>query len=131
MSALSHSRRARKVTLKRKKNKALSLDSVTKIHVGNRIFAVEEVEDGSVVDALGEVFFALGKVNLAPHQTPDCLADTLLHEVIHIIDYIFGSTGTYLTEEQVVKITGGLLTVLHDPRNRSLVSFLTTAQQDD
>ena len=96
----------------------------SKIHVGNRIFDIVEVTDGSMPDELGEVLFVLGKINLAPHQTLDCLIDTLLHEVIHAVDYVYGATGTYLTEEQVVRITGGLLTVLNDPRNTKFLDFL-------
>lgn len=95
-----------------------------KIHVGNRIFEVRTIDDGSLTDDLGEVLFTLGRINLAPNQTPDCLADTFLHEVIHAIDFVFGSTGTYLTEEQVVRLTGGLLAVLHDPRNTGFLQSL-------
>jgi len=98
--------------------------SKLKIYVGNRIFEVVEVPDGFMCDDLGEVLFTLGKINLAPHQTEDCLADTILHEVIHAIDYVFGSAGTYLTEEQVIRLTGGLLMVLHDPRNSDLITRL-------
>ena len=94
------------------------------IYVGNRIFQVKEIDDGSMVEELGEVFFTIGKINLAPNQTLDCLIDTLLHEVIHAIDYVYGATGTYLTEEQVVRVTGGLLTVLTDPRNKKFLAFL-------
>ena len=96
----------------------------SQIYVGNRIFKVSEIKDGSMVDDLGEVIFSIGKINLAPNQTTDCLEDTLLHEVIHAIDYVYGATGTYLTEEQAVRVTGGLLTVLNDPRNKKFLDFL-------
>jgi len=102
---------------------------VTQIYVGNRIFKVTEIKDGSIADSLGEVVFTLGRIDLAPHQTPDCLADTLLHEVIHAIDFVFGANGTYLTEEQVVRLTGGLLTVLNDPRNTGFLQALTTIER--
>lgn len=101
-----------------------TLGDVTEVHVGNRLFHVREVDDGSIADSLGEVLFTLGRIDLAPNQTPDCLADTLLHEVIHAIDFVYGATGTYLTEEQVVRVTGGLLTVLNDPRNSELLNVL-------
>ena len=106
------------------RKKSTSSAGITKIYVGNRVFKTKEVEDGSIADSLGEVLFTLGRIDLAPNQTPDCLADTLLHEVIHAIDFVFGATGTYLTEEQVVRVTGGLLAVLNDPRNSEFLSAL-------
>ena len=106
------------------RKKSTSSAGITKIYVGNRVFKTREVEDGSIADSLGEVLFTLGRIDLAPNQTPDCLADTLLHEVIHAIDFVFGATGTYLTEEQVVRVTGGLLAVLNDPRNSEFLSAL-------
>ena len=106
------------------RKKSTSSAGIAKIYVGNRVFKTREVEDGSIADSLGEVLFTLGRIDLAPNQTPDCLADTLLHEVIHAIDFVFGATGTYLTEEQVVRVTGGLLAVLNDPRNSEFLSAL-------
>ena len=96
----------------------------SKVYVGNRIFELVHIQDGSMTEELGEVLFAIGKINLAPNQTKDCLTDTLLHEVIHAIDFVYGANGTYLTEDQVVRVTGGLLTVLSDPRNAKFVEFL-------
>ena len=107
-----------------RRKKSTASTGITKIYVGNRVFKTKEVEDGSIADSLGEVLFTLGRIDLAPNQTPDCLADTLLHEVIHAIDFVFGATGTYLTEEQVVRVTGGLLAVLNDPRNSEFLSAL-------
>ena len=107
-----------------RRKKSTSSTGITKIYVGNRVFKTKEVEDGSIADSLGEVLFTLGRIDLAPNQTPACLADTLLHEVIHAIDFVFGATGTYLTEEQVVRVTGGLLAVLNDPRNSEFLSAL-------
>ena len=107
-----------------RRKKSTSSTGITKIYVGNRVFKTKEVEDGSIADSLGEVLFTLGRIDLAPNQTPDCLADTILHEVIHAIDFVFGATGTYLTEEQVVRVTGGLLAVLNDPRNSEFLSAL-------
>ena len=106
------------------RKKSTSSAGITKIYVGNRVFKTREGEDGSIADSLGEVLFTLGRIDLAPNQTPDCLADTLLHEVIHAIDFVFGATGAYLTEEQVVRVTGGLLAVLNDPRNSEFLSAL-------
>ncbi len=100
------------------------------IHIGNRTFIAKEIRDGSMCDDLGEVLFTLGKINIAPNQTEDCLADTLLHEVIHAVDFIFGATGTYLTEEQVVRLTGGLLAVFHDPRNKAFMEYILLALQE-
>ena len=96
----------------------------SKVHIGNRIFEIKEVKDGSMEEDLGEVQFPLGVIKIAPNQTLDCLIDTLLHEIFHAIDFTYGANGNYLTEEQVVRITGGLLTVLSEPRNRYLVNFL-------
>jgi hypothetical protein len=121
----------RKKKKKKGGRKNLSYLGLTKVYVGNRVFAVKEVEDGSISDSLGEVLFTLGRIDLAPNQTPDCLADTLLHEVIHVIDFVFGAIGTYLTEEQVVRLTGGLLAVLNDPRNSELLNALMLLPKDD
>lgn len=104
--------------------------ALLKVHIGSRVFEVAEMFDGSMPDNLGEVLFSLGKINLAPNQTEDCLADTLFHEVIHAVDYIFGSPGTYLTEEQVIRITGGILMVLHDPRNAEFVNRFLLSKYD-
>ena len=98
--------------------------SFPSVHVGGRTFQIQEVRDGTMCDDLGEILFALGRINVAPNQAEDCLLDTILHELVHAIDFVYGSTGAYLTEEQVVRITGGLLTVFSDPRNVEFCRFL-------
>ena len=96
----------------------------TKILVGGRAFTVNVVTDGSIGDDLGQLLFTLGKIQVAPHQVSDCLIDTVFHEVIHAIDFTYGAAGNHLTDEQVVRLTGGLLAVLYEPRNIKLVKFL-------
>ena len=101
-----------------------SSSSFPAIHIGNRTFQIREAKDGTMCDHLGEVLFTLGDIYVAPNQAEDCLLDTILHELLHAIDFVYGATETYLTEDQVVRITGGLLTVFSDPRNAEFCGFL-------
>jgi len=108
---------------------SLSSEFPNKVFIGNRKFTIQQVSDGSMGDDLGEVLFTLGKINVLSQQSRDCLVDTILHEIVHAIDFVYGAAGHHLTEEQVVRVTGGLLTVLTDPRNVQLMKFLLVSKR--
>jgi hypothetical protein len=96
----------------------------SKVVLGNRSFSIAKVTDGSMGDDLGQLLYTIGRINLSSYQSPDCLADTLLHELIHAVDFTYGASGNHLTEDQVVRLTGGLLTILSEPRNAKVFNFI-------
>ena len=96
----------------------------SKVVLGNRTFSITKISDGSMGEDLGQLLYTIGRINLSSYQSPDCLADTLFHEIVHAVDFTFGASGNHLTEDQVVRITGGLLTVLSEPRNAKVFDFI-------
>ncbi len=90
----------------------------SKIKIGAakiKVCVVKSVElDGSEV--LGISNAAVGKISISksfkdePCQE-DSMADTFLHEIIHIISQ---NMGIGLTERQIAGVTGGLLMVIRD-----------------
>ena len=96
----------------------------SKVMLGNRTFSITKVTDGSMGDDLGQLLYTLGRINISSYQSSDCMADTLLHELIHVVDFTYGTSGNHLSEDQVVRITGGLLTVLSEPRNVEVFNFI-------
>jgi len=96
----------------------------SRVVVGNRSFLIEKISGENMGDDLGQLLFTAGRIKVDSQQVTDCLSDTILHEIIHAIDFTYGASGTHLTEEQVVRLTGGLLTVLTEPRNLKVFNFL-------
>ena len=60
---------------------------------------------------LGQTVLKKGKIKILPDMHRDFTAETLLHEVIHCIDY---STNLDLTEEQVLVLAPALQEVLRN-----------------
>ncbi len=63
------------------------------------------------------------EIALNPEQAPDCMADTLLHEILHACVYLSGVDVKGKDEERMI---GGISSVLLDclRRNPKLVTFL-------
>ena len=85
------------------------------------ITSEEYVDDA---DNLGECVLRDSRITLKERQALPCMRDTLLHEVIHAIDGSTSGPNKRLSENQVVRMTSGLLAALTDPRNRDFVAFI-------
>lgn len=88
------------------------MDSTVKI-LGKtyRISVVDKVDDE---DSLGECNDVLQRILVKAGQRPDQAMDTVLHEIVHAIDYQMHLS---LTERQVHCVASGLTAVfLENPR---------------
>jgi hypothetical protein len=80
--------------------------------------SVEKIDDGDY----GVCKHSATKITVHPEQTPDCMRDTLLHEVMHAIDI---EMQTRMGERRVRLMATGLLQVLR--HNKQFAAFLTEA----
>ena len=64
-------------------------------------------EDGS----MGRSDVMMGKITICKDMPQDIQEQTLLHEILHIIDL---NVGTKLTEEQVTALSAGLYSVIKE-----------------
>jgi len=74
---------------------------------------VDKVDDA---DSLGECNDVLQRILVKSDQKPDQLMDTILHEVVHAIDY---QMHLGMTERQVHAVAAGLTAVFLDNPNFS------------
>ncbi len=86
---------------------------------GKRLDIKTFAETALGTEYLGRCDHIKGVITLNEDMCPDQTRDTLLHEILHSIDY---AMSTKMTEEQVHAIASGLLCVLRD--NLPLVKFL-------
>ena len=72
---------------------------------------IQDISYLSEQNYLGKARFAQQKILYSGDQGPESLQDTLLHEVIHVVDWTVKSD---LKENQVAAITSGLYAVFKD-----------------
>jgi len=91
------------------------------VRVFGKSFFVNFIPQNSLsnTETFGHCDMTNQKINIHEGLTPIEEADTLLHEVIHAIDF---TIGTGLTEHQVHHLASGLIGVLQD--NEDLCKYL-------
>jgi hypothetical protein len=100
---------------------AAPVKSIAPLLVGSACYGVHFLPDVRSDDdekRLGQVHLIGGRIELDANAPFDVIRETLLHEVIHAVDY---QTRCELTEDQVFRLSMGLATVL--ARNPHLVSL--------
>lgn len=96
-----------------------------RVKVGPRTFHVTLMspEEPDYGDTLGECFS--GHIQLLGTQPPDCMASTLVHELIHAVHFAYGMKGRRDEEEICEALEGPLLALIVD--NPKLCSVLRKA----
>jgi hypothetical protein len=77
-------------------------------------YEIIEADATIMNDKVGICEFTKQKIYIATGLADDLYADTLLHEILHVIDF---TIGLELTEKQVIGIAGGLYAVWKDNQN--------------
>lgn len=72
---------------------------------------------------MGQTLKSDHTIDIKEGQPPFEAADTLLHEVIHGLEHVMGFT---VPERTIVKLTSGILGVLHD--NPEVAKWLLSSQ---
>ena len=81
-------------------------------------YEIIEADATIMNDKVGICDFTKQKIYIAEGLTDDLHADTLLHEIVHVIDF---TIGLELTEKQIIGIAGGLYAVWKD--NQSIIDI--------
>jgi hypothetical protein len=95
------------------------------IKVTGKTYDVEFVGKKELPDDLGTHNEIDQTIKIRKDQHPESQADTLLHELIHAIDY---ANNTGMTERQVHATASGLLQVIYD--NPDFVEWIWMQKQD-
>lgn len=93
------------------------LDVPKSVRIGNMEWIVEvsDINDSTAQREFGHTNIMNQKIRLRPDQTPQCLANTFLHECIHAIHWVYGLWDGDPTEEQFTNQTAnGLCTFFQD-----------------
>lgn len=75
------------------------------IEILGKIYEIEYFPDNMMQGLLGATNRVMQKINISTNQGKDSLPETILHEVIHIID---GDLKLELTEETISRLAVGL-----------------------
>ena len=82
------------------------------IYIFGMMHSVDTYQDKSIMDtSMGTSDSKRGIIKLCEGMPPDIAEQTLLHEIIHIIDV---NLGTGLNENQVLGITTGIYSVIKE-----------------
>ena len=76
-----------------------------KIEILGKIYQIEYLGDDMMQGLLGSAKRITQKINISTNQSHDSAVETILHEVIHIID---GELKLELSEETVARLAVGL-----------------------
>jgi len=77
-------------------------------------YEIIEAEASIMNDKVGICDYTKQKIYIAEGLAGDLYVDTILHEILHIIDF---TIGLGLTEQQIVGIAGSLYAVWKDNQN--------------
>lgn len=111
------------VTKRRAAASGSPLAEVTEVIVAGKTYAIQEINDPLVTD-LGSANSRTLVLQISPHQAPDAMRDTLLHEALHAIS---NELFLELEERQVHTLAAGLLDVLR--RNPKFTRFLLAKEK--
>lgn len=90
-----------------------------KVKIVGKVYDVEFVSEVDPQKSLGECVDSSQLIKIQTGLHPETQADTLLHEIIHGIDFAFNAK---LTERQVHSVATGILAVLYD--NPEIVAWI-------
>lgn len=119
------------------KKKSGSSSCPSKVKVGSYIFEIitepnefwKAQRQQDTLEVSGLTVYKEQKIYVDPDQAKDMFADTLLHELLHVVYYVSGlGEIENATEEQIVFVmTHPLLQILRD--NPELTEFLTSHRE--
>ena len=94
-----------------------------KIRVGYKTYKVERIESFGTSGQLGKCNPHTSTIQYKETESPVENANTVLHETLHAIFYVYGMKEHDLMEEYVVNtLTNGLINVLQE--NPKLLTFI-------